>query len=179
MIRAFIGLPLSDAQAQTIAGLTQRLRPFLHDAAFVRPAQCELTVAFLGAVSAAAVSALDRDLAQAAWPPAFTLELAGLCYFPPHTKRTLAFVGPVIPPLVSLVRIIQERAHQTVGFQPPRRAFVPHVTVARLKRETVSAKSLPSLSLQTRVNRVTIYRSVLSPAGASHSILTTYHLTNP
>src|SRR6478609_7178659 len=95
--------------------------------------QLHLTLAFAGEVDKAQADGLIETLAEVE-SGVFALEVAGVGHF--ERKRRPAAVWARVPltdPLAQLQRRV-ERAARRAGLAPERRAYRPHVTLARLPR---------------------------------------------
>ena len=94
-------------------------------------AQLHLTLRFVGEVERPAANDLAAALAQVR-APAFTARIAGVGRFEQRSSGALwAGVEPRAP-LAALAAKV-ERACQAIGLEPERRAFHPHITLARWK----------------------------------------------
>jgi RNA 2',3'-cyclic 3'-phosphodiesterase len=133
--------------------------------------QLHLTLRFIGEVE----RPLANDLAHALGAlsaPTFELRLSGLGTFDHRSGGAIwAGVQPVEPVKDLAAKI--ERICQSIGLAPERRAFRPHITLARWKgprgreaRAFLDGRSLTSDPF--RVDRVILYESRLSRHGAHY-----------
>jgi 2'-5' RNA ligase len=91
--------------------------------------QLHLTLRFVGEVERAIASDLANALSQVR-APRFELRLAGVGHFEQRSGGTLwARIEPR-PPVAALAAKI-ERTCVSIGLEPERRAFHPHITIAR------------------------------------------------
>jgi 2'-5' RNA ligase len=121
-----------------------------------------LTLAFLGDVAAARIAALAAlGPAVAAAVPPFTLTLDRVGAF---GDGRIAWAGTSAPPR-DLERLAQSLtgALAQEGFPSERRAFHPHVTLARHCRRPAGTGTLAPIAW--RVERITLNASELSPRG--------------
>lgn len=141
--------------------------------------QIHLTLRFIGEV--------DRHLAEdvhaalgAIRHPAFEAAVEGVGTFE-RPGEAVIWAG-VVPrePLEALRRKI-EQALVRVGIEPDRRAYLPHITVARLNRSAGS----PADYLEERaclatppfvVDAFTLFESRLTPEGAAYTTVERYRL---
>jgi 2'-5' RNA ligase len=67
---------------------------------------------------------------------------------------------------------------RSVGYQPERRPFSPHLTIGRLRMpdDVSKAAALPFQSESFTIDRVVLFRSVLGPAGPAYSVLAEFPL---
>ncbi|GAA4715558.1 RNA 2',3'-cyclic phosphodiesterase [Sphingomonas lutea] len=142
--------------------------------------QLHLTLRFIGEVERPTANDLVAALAQIRAEP-FALRISGVGRFERRNSGALwAGVEPRAP-LAALAAKI-ERACQSVGLAPERRAFHPHITLARWKgRRTLELESF----LERRkdlssdpfpVDRFTLFESRLSKHGAHYESVADYAL---
>jgi RNA 2',3'-cyclic 3'-phosphodiesterase len=121
-----------------------------------------LTLAFLGDVAAeriAAVQAIGPAVASAVGPFAVTLDRVGA-----FGHGAIAWVGASAPPreLERLVRLLTDALAKD-GFPTERRAFHPHVTLARRCRHPTGTGTIGPIAW--RVERITLNASERAPSG--------------
>ena len=139
-----------------------------------------LTLRFIGEVE----RPLADDIAAAlerVRAPAFELRVAGIGQFAQrHGGALWAGVEPKEPVAALAARV--ERACQSAGLEPERRAFHPHVTVARWNRQN---RALADSFIERNrgldagrftVDRFTLYESRLSRHGAHYEEVASYAL---
>lgn len=133
--------------------------------------QLHLTLRFIGEVE----RTLANDLAHAMTglrSSAFSLRLSGLGTFDHRSGGAIwAGVKPVEPVKALAARV--ERICQSSGLPPERRAFKPHITLARWKgpRSREARSFLDSRALSSEpfaVDHVSLYESRLSRHGAHY-----------
>ena len=114
--------------------------------------------------------------------PAFELALNGLGMFDRRGVPDTIWAG--VAPQVSLRSLRQkvEQALVRVGVERDQRAFLPHITLARLKRSSGSIRDLIEsagglTSPSFRVERFMLVESQLTPEGAVYSDVESYRLT--
>jgi 2'-5' RNA ligase len=179
-MRLFIGIELSDAVKDRASGIAQKLRETLGRRVTARwiPAEnLHITLWFIGEVAddraAAVVTAVNIPFATGP----FDLELRGAGAFPPHGLPRVFWIG-VTAGLPSLQALHSELARrlQPIGFEPERRAYSAHLTIARVKecRSREARDLLRDIDADAgdcRIAAVTVFRSRLSPKGASYEPL--------
>jgi len=148
--------------------------------------QLHLTLRFVGEVDERQAEDLAGSLAQvaAAMP---TMALAGVgCFGERARPHTLWAALAPREPLAALHRKV-DAACVRAGLAPDRRAFLPHVTVARLSRGAGAGIAVDAwlqrhagLSSQPFVcPHLVLYRSDLGRGGASYQALLRWPLGNP
>ena len=142
--------------------------------------QLHLTLRFVGEVDRPAADDLADALGRIRAAP-MELRIAGVGRFEQRNSGALwAGVEPK-PPLAALAAKV-ERVCQSVGLAPERRAFHPHITLARWKgRRTREVQDFlerrRSLSSQVfEADRFILFESRLSRHGAHYEAIETYRL---
>lgn len=142
--------------------------------------QLHLTLRFIGEVErpqAEDVAAALGSIHQ----PRFELALSGIGSFDRRGQAVTLWAG-VAPhePLKALHKKV-DQACLRAGVEPDRRAYLPHITLARLGRSSAPIASL----LESRgglssppfpVDSFCLYESRLSAAGAAYSVIERYPL---
>jgi 2'-5' RNA ligase len=171
------------------------------------PETMHVTLCFLGARPVAEIAALATALEQCEVPQAGELSLGAPLWLPPRNPRSLALeigAGDDDGWLELLQRAIVEAFAQAIAWEPDRRRFRAHVTVARIGRGKPSRSSRTSRSggrrasagkdgggeeadargpflpptpqLSFTPSAVVLYRSWLDRQGASYEALATREL---
>lgn len=171
MHRLFVALrppePVRDLLIDTMQGAP--------DARWQDDRQLHLTLRFIGAVDGAQAEEVALALGRVA-APAVTLRLAGVGSFGADGATTTLWAG-VAPraPLAALHAKV-DRALAAAGILPDTRAYLPHITVARLSRAAGRGPSVRQwlaanatlASLPFTCEEFTLYESRLGPGGAAY-----------
>lgn len=133
-----------------------------------------VTLNFLGWVEARLLAGVSQilDEAAAAHEPAHA-SLAGLGAFPREPRARVLWAGIEDPThlLTSLATDLGERL-RGVGYEPEARDYTAHLTLARFKTpRRLVLPQLPPPPPPFVVDRLTLYRSRLSPSGARYEVL--------
>ena len=183
-MRLFVAAELSDsvraAAEKTSNTLQKALRRVGLDARWVSTDKMHLTIRFIGQVpDPEAVSLVDAVVAPLALP-AFDVTLGGCGIFPPSGTPRVIWIG-IADGLGPLAAIHDEmdRRLEPFGYEPERRPFSVHLTLARVKsaprgstakvREILQAARVPAASC--RITYATLFRSHLSPRGSRYERL--------
>jgi RNA 2',3'-cyclic 3'-phosphodiesterase len=171
------------------------------------PETMHVTLCFLGARPVAEIDTLAAALEQCEVPQAGELSLGAPLWLPPRNPRSLALeLGDGDGWLERLQRAIVEAFAQAIAWEPDRRRFRAHVTVARIGRGKPSRSGRASRSggrragagkggggeeadargpflpptpqLSFTPGTVVLYRSWLERQGASYEALATRELAN-
>lgn len=183
-VRAFLAVPIPRESARAIQALLNRLKPRLPEARFVAADQWHLTLHFFAALSpddAEGVRQAARGATAGQAP--FTLTLRGLGAFPDPRRPRVLWLG--VEEGARECATLHERlavALRSRGLPVEGRPFRPHLTLARF-REPFSGglgdewrrEPGPEVS-RFSVERVTLFKSVLTPRGAVHTVLDEFGL---
>ena len=153
----------------------------LPDARWTPPEQLHLTLCFIGEVDGATFLDIREALAEFSFAP-FSLQLRGVGFFPPRGQPRVVWAGvEKCEPLMVLQRKIATRLFQMEVFLENRK-FSPHLTLARLGQTSPAriGKYLNEHALFAStpfsVQKFSLYSSVLSRKGASHTVEQEYEL---
>lgn len=118
------------------------------------------------------VAAADRVAARHA---AAHVSLGHLGAFPNARRARVLWAG-LVDPLGLLAALAGDLADElrSVGYEPEERAYTPHLTLARLKApRSVDGLLMPLTDPPPpfEIDRVTLYRSRLSPRGARYEVV--------
>src|SRR4051812_38622707 len=181
LLRLFVGVELDEAVRDAAAAISDSLRRDLGqrvEARWIPAANLHITLWFLGEVGASCVRSTISAVDSAFHERAFDLEISGLGAFPPSGPPRVFWLG-VSAGADSLARLHAELTPrlQPLGFQPERRAYSAHLTIARVKEisRAVSSRDIratlqsrPAQAGTCRVEAVTLFRSHVSSKGATY-----------
>lgn len=178
--RLFVALDLPD---RVRAGITEWGRGALADPALrpVRPESLHITLAFLGYLPEKEIPRLE-EIAEASQAPAPKIELGDPVPRPERGRPRLFALPAESPGTIALQAALQERLVEARLYEPEKRPFWSHVTVARVRREERGSKrpvrvtrlpnELPKGLLQPFDGvRLTLYLSQIQPQGAQYTPL--------
>ncbi|MFH1926687.1 MAG: RNA 2',3'-cyclic phosphodiesterase [Chloroflexota bacterium] len=188
-LRCFVAIELEEAIHQEIHRTQALLRndPAGRYGRWVRPEGIHLTLKFLGDVPADQIDAITqaiRDAAEGVAP--FRVSFGGLGCFPNTRFPRVIWIG-VEDPGGTLLQLQQavEANLSALGYPPERRAFHPHLTLARTRRVSKGEQTaLGKLVERSQVNRpgdmlvreISLMRSELRSSGAVYTQLAAAHL---
>ena len=181
--RLFIAADINTATRGQIAALSRTVQESIATsvkASWVHPDRMHLTLRFFGAADAVMEEEIRAALTAAIPMQPFDIFLEGLGMFPERGAPRVLWVG--IRDGGGHLR----RLHQQLQGLPgsSREAFTPHLTLARF-RERVGRAELAELGRirasagPSRIDRVTLYESRLSPRGPAYLRLAEAPLTCP
>jgi len=184
-MRLFIALQLPAAVRRSLAETAARLRSQLPPARWVPISNLHLTLRFLGEIDTDRVVGLGRVLAGCFVSRAsFRLRLRDGGCFPPRRPARVAWVAfEPAPALTELQAEVAAAVDDHLGIAAERRAFHPHLTLARPRRpwpraavdswqEAFAGPQGPAFDIAEG----SLMRSLLSPDGARHESLGVYPL---
>ncbi|PID80610.1 RNA 2',3'-cyclic phosphodiesterase [bacterium DOLJORAL78_65_58] len=181
-MRAFLAVPCGDEFRACLSTGLDPLRD-LRGLRWSPPKQFHLTLAFLGEWPENKIQGLQRALDGLTPPAAFDLEEAGWGAFPSlAAPRVLFLHWRQDAALRNLAAAVRQEARSYWPESPmDRKPFRGHLTVARARRlddgaiRRLGRFALPALPA-VRVEEFQLVRSVLSPRGAEHTVLSRYPL---
>jgi 2'-5' RNA ligase len=171
--RLFTALELPDRVREELVSWRSEAVRELDGLRLIAPADLHVTLCFLGWQATEELDAIAAACAPAAAAAAgpWELMLGGAIWLPPRRARVLA---------VKLVdgqqRLRALQAALSAGlraggwYEPEKRPYRPHVTLARVtRRARLRPSELPAPpSLEFIAEQVTLFRSRLAPAGARY-----------
>src|SRR3954469_25948468 len=142
--------------------------------------QLHLTLRFIGEVDRHAARDVDATL-SAVHHPAFEIALAGIGAFDRRGEPVALWAGVAPHEPLKILHNKIDQAIVRVGLEPERRAFAPHITLARLPRgggpvTALLAKSGGPSSPPFAVDEFSLFESRLTPQGAVYPRLERYPL---
>ena len=112
--------------------------------------------------------------------PSFEIQLSGLGWFESRGRPDTIWAGVTPQGQLKALHNKIERALDRVGVAPDSRAFVPHITLARLKPSSGPLGGLLEQGALASppfvVDSFGLYESDLTPGGAVHSLVERYGL---
>lgn len=148
--------------------------------AWVRPENLHITLRFLGAVTPEGAETCAEGLRRmaAALAP-FEIRFRGLGVFPGARRATIVWAGiEADGPGLMQLQSAAESAARDAGMEPETRAFVPHLTIGRVRRSASRVDARPMLAREPdfsagamTVEAVSLFSSELTPQGARYTRL--------
>ena len=178
-MRLFVAIEIVPEIRGRIADFIARVKPMLVDARWVRPEGLHITLKFLGNVKDERNKSIEQAL-RTVQAPSLLLSISSIGLFPnPKSPRVLWTGIEGGPELGTLAQRVDE-AVAPLGFEREKRAFNPHVTLARFKdhrgKVNVSAiEQKPSFGTMT-ATQFHLYESKLSPQGSRYDKLASFDL---
>jgi 2'-5' RNA ligase len=182
-LRLFVAVDLSEQANLAVARAIEPWRSRLPRGRWVPPENWHVTLKFLGRTwprLQTTVGDACRDAAARTTP--FEVGLDGLGVFPGPSRARVLWVGLEDPSggMAGLAATLDELLARE--FPPEKRGFTAHLTVARFNppvpfREHAEALAATRVEASpSRIDRLVLYRSHLSPRGARYEPLATFAL---
>lgn len=185
--RLFIAVDIDEATRAQVEGISAGVREAIGahtKASWVPSDRMHLTLHFLGNADAALEErmrgALERPISEAP----FDVTFDRLGFFPERGSPRVLWLGirDGLAPLRRIHAALAGRNSSCALSERETGAFTPHLTLARLRDRVPHAKlagiaRIPASAGPSRIDRVTLYESRLSPGGPTYVRLTAAQLT--
>ena len=180
-MRVFIAVDLPNEIREALSDLQRELRPLTNTVRWVAPDSIHITLKFLGEIPEKRIEDIDAELTGLSWKP-FTVTVHGVGFFPGTRSPRIFWAGMEAPTMEGLSEQLDIRMER-LGFDKEKRAFRPHITLARAKNTRIES-SLVTAAAQFEernfgsftVDRVFLFRSTLKASGAVYEKLKEYLL---
>lgn len=172
MLRLFVALELPVAMRDVLLSAMGGVA----GARWQRDDQLYLTLRFIGEVDRHRAADIAAALDGVRFEP-LELALAGPGSFDRRGRIDTLWVGVTPTEGVTALALRINQALQRVGIPPDTRAFVPHITVARLPRGAGSISEFPGRALPAtrfRINGFALWQSRMVHDGADYEVIERY-----
>lgn len=173
-MRAFVALNLPEATRRALWTATEPLRARDWPVTWVKAEALHVTLKFLGETDEQRAPELEQALHRAArGTKALALVIEGFGAFPDAARPRVLWVGVGAEPALELLQHGLEREYEALGFPVEARAFRPHLTLGRARRDARpqdfrglgAAFDGVQFSDTVVVDSVDLMRSTLGPTG--------------
>jgi len=192
-MRVFVAVDVGDAVRREVTRVVSTLTAKLEAArkapkiVWVKPSALHVTIKFLGEREPDVVERLQALLAPPIRLEPFTIDWRGVGTFPNPRQPRALWLGVMngAAPLAAVEAEVSRRLAGDDAFELSERAFLPHLTIGRVKMAGEGVdwpKLLHAVEVtraQSLVDRVTLYRSELSQFGPNYTELVTAPLIAP
>jgi len=185
-LRLFIAVDVPEPVKATLAAAAAPFRQTIPGGRWTRPEAWHVTLKFLGRSWPRLVPAVEEAVRSAAEASErFETRLTELGVFPGPGRARVIWAGLWDPDgkFPKIVKLLDESLGGV--FEPEKRAFTPHLTLARLNPPTDIREVAPTLighsvtAESFTVGSLVLYRSHLSPRGATYEPLLSAPLSGP
>jgi 2'-5' RNA ligase len=180
-MRLFVALDLPDAVRRALAELIAQLKPKSRSARWVHPESTHLTLKFLGNTDAQKLDSIRAALAKIHSAQPVELHFRALGFFPNEFKPRVIWTAAEASPNLFELAAAMEEAFEPLGFPRESRAFVPHLTLARINATkgienlVRAADALKSYDFgSARESEFHLFESTLKRSGAEYKKLATF-----
>jgi 2'-5' RNA ligase len=136
-VRLFVALDLPDEVRRSLAGVIEQLQPKLRTARWVRPESMHLTLKFIGHAiadgDAQKLSNLCAALSRVRSDRPVEVHFRGIGFFPNSRRPRVIWCGVESSTNLAQIAADIETAIEPLGIPREERAFVPHLTLARIE----------------------------------------------
>jgi len=179
LVRAFLSLDIEDQEVLSqISEIQNKLDTNSAKMKLVEIENVHFTLRFLGDTIVSTIDEIESSLNQINFEP-FNIEVFGVGAFPNNRRPRVIWIGVTqnADSVVSLKREIDSRLKK-FGYQPERKKFTPHATIARvrfIKDAERLARNLEELN-DARIGTMTVSKfnmkkSTLTPSGPIYETL--------
>jgi 2'-5' RNA ligase len=185
-MRIFIALDIPEEIRARLREYIERVRSLSPDAPWVRPESLHVTLKFIGEATDARVAEVKNVLKQIKAQP-FAVKFADVGFFPNHTSGRVFWAGvdggEALPKLAGSI----DQALQKIGIEAEKRAYHPHLTLARAGTKSgayqvfkqlprgINQEEHPQFGTMT-AQEFFLYKSELSRGGAKYTKLERFPL---
>jgi RNA 2',3'-cyclic 3'-phosphodiesterase len=176
-----VALDVPDAIREAIRELVARLKPLAKDARWVSVEGMHVTLKFIGQVDVEQLEPIVSALAGTYLNGPVEMRFRGLGFFPSERRPRVFWCGIDASPNLAELAAAIERSLQQLGIPMEKRAFYPHLTLARFDSPNRPGQLVQmsheaeSLDLgATREARFHLFESVLKRSGAEYTKLKSF-----
>ncbi|MGH2788790.1 MAG: RNA 2',3'-cyclic phosphodiesterase [Actinomycetota bacterium] len=185
-VRLFVAARVPEPQLLLLKRMAAPLKGAIDDARWTPPENQHLTLKFLGSTPADLLEPIGAAVdSVAAHIAPDKVSLSGLGAFPTPRRARVLWAG-VDDPSGLLPRLAEglDTALGPLGFEPEKRKFMPHLTLARLRTPAPVAEAMQGVRLDEAftpflVGSIDLFSSKLSPHGARYEVLNYFELRGP
>src|SRR2546426_2599621 len=177
----FIAVDLPNELRKELATVQRELEPLTDTARWVAPESIHVTLKFIGEVAEKRIEEIDTALTGLTWK-SFAITVHGVGFFPGNRSPRVFWAGMEAPTMQDLAEELDSRMER-LGFDKEKRAFRPHITLARARDSRIDSSLVTGSSEYAEhefgsftVDRIFLFKSTLKPTGAVYERLKEYPL---
>jgi 2'-5' RNA ligase len=177
--RSFISIDIDDKNIlRRIVEAQQMISKNDFDLKLVKPENIHITLKFLGKVHTNLIDSVCEQMKNIKFSP-FDIELTGLGAFPSMHRIRVIWIGieKGVKELEHNFKQLQDRL-KNIGFQPDKKGFTPHITLARVRSGRNREKLVKIINSQQEKrfgimqgNQIRLKKSVLTSKGPIYSTI--------
>ena len=180
-MRVFVALDVPELVRAALSEMTARLKGICPGARWVRLEGVHVTLKFIGEVSPEKLEQIRQALGDLPSFAPIQIRFAGLGFFPSARRPRVFWAGVHAGPDLAALAAAIEMKLDPLGLPPEKRAFRPHLTLARFESPErtealgaeVEALGMPEFASEM-FKDFHLYQSVLKRSGAEYTRLVTY-----
>jgi len=179
-IRAFIAIELNKETQSYLSNIQSELKETGADVKWVKSENIHLTLKFLGNIDVSKINQIKEILTKISRENTeFTVELSDIGAFPKkeHPRVIWIAIEKNQDKVIKIVADLEERLME-LGIAKEDRPFRAHLTLGRVKSNLNRLKlveKLKNINISQRhsliVNKLTLFKSTLTPGGPIYEIL--------
>src|SRR6185436_17891691 len=180
-MRVFLAIDIPEEIRNRLAAMQSELRSAATSARWVAAESAHLTMKFIGEVSDKRREDIDAALAGLTWKE-FPISVKGVGFFPGMRSPRIFWAGLQASSMEGRSREIDIRMERA-GFDREKRAFRPHITLARAKTSRIESSLVKAAEKFAETDfgsfiadRCFLYQSTLKPTGSVYTKLKEYML---
>lgn len=180
-MRVFIAVDLPSELRKELSNVQRELEPKTDTARWVAPESIHITLKFIGEVAEKRIEDIDAALTGLTWK-SFAITVRGVGFFPGNRSPRVFWAGMEAPTMQNLAEELDSRMER-LGFDKEKRAFRPHITLARARDSRIDSSLVTAGSKYAEhqfgsftVDRIFLFKSILKPTGAVYERLREYLL---
>ena len=180
-MRLFVALEIPSSVRENLASLIASMRAITREPRWVRAENLHVTLKFLGEVAEERVDAIRSALGEIRSAKAVALDFRGLGFFPDERHPRVFWAAMEASPNLETLAADIEAAMEKLGIPREKRAFSPHLTLARFERPRLpeALRKLIADNQQRefgslRTDAFHLIQSKLKPAGAEYTTVATF-----
>jgi RNA 2',3'-cyclic 3'-phosphodiesterase len=185
-VRLFVALEIPVAVREQLAALMKGLAARetcspRNKARWVRAENFHVTLKFLGETDPAKLDAIVAALPAVHSEQPMGLRFRGLGFFPNEKHPRVLWVGIEAPPSLAVLAADIDTHVAKLGFEREKRAFTPHLTLARFEPPGISPELHAAVKENTarefgalQTGQFHLIQSKLKPSGAEYTTLQSF-----
>lgn len=168
-MRLFIGIPLEEKLLNEINNLCSKLKKF-KKIKFVNKENFHITLKFLGETDDEKIPLIKNAMEDAfKEEESFFITTNKISAFPAERKAKVIWFN--VDKNIEKVKILFDRLEKKLidlYFEPEKKEYVPHITVARAKEAIDISEEIKNFNFEfkSKISNVILYQSILKPEGA-------------
>ena len=187
-MRLFVALEIPSAVRDNFSGFLSEMRVLTEKLGerrvrWVRTENLHVTLKFIGEVAEAKLAAIRTALSTVPSVAPIDVRFRGLGFFPNENRPTVLWAGLDASPHLSTFAGDIDSALTTIGIAGEKRAFVPHLTLARLAAPLLHEKLRAAIQKNRerafgsfQASEFHLIESKLKPSGAEYTSLASFPL---